>query len=335
MIFKLMNILVTGGCGFIGSNFLNYMVMKYPNYKFINIDAMYYCASHSNIHEKVKTSQNYKFIEGNINDLNLIKYIMTEEKITHVVHFAAQSHVDTSFTNSLQYTLDNVKGTHTLLEAIRIINLNIIFLHFSTDEVYGESNMNEGPKNEMQLLCPTNPYAASKAGAEMLVNSYIYSYKLKSIISRCNNVYGPNQYEEKLIPRFIKLLKSGKKCSIHGDGSALRSFIHVYDVSTAVDILLHKGVIGEIYNIGSNVEDEKSVLDITNQIIDIMKHKKWWPHHSHGQHDMNCKYYEYVKDRPWNDKRYFITNEKIKLLGWNQSILFAKGLRDLIDAYST
>jgi dTDP-glucose 4,6-dehydratase/UDP-glucose 4,6-dehydratase len=315
-----MNILVTGGCGFIGSNFLNYCVWKYPNYNFINIDAMYYCASHYNINDETKTSSNYKFIEGKVQDLSLIKYILKSERITHIIHFAAQSHVDNSFENSLQYTEDNVKGTHVLLEATRQINKNIVFLHFSTDEVYGESELNAEPKNEMSILCPTNPYAASKAAAEMFVTSYMHSYGLKCIITRGNNVYGPNQYPEKLIPKFIKLLKENKKLTIHGDGSALRTFIHVNDVCSAVDIILHKGLIGEIYNIGSDPEHEKSVLDVAKLLVKCINN------------DENYEdYLEFVKDRPFNDKRYFITNKKLKLLGWVQEYIFIDCIKELID----
>lgn len=316
---KQSNILVTGGCGFIGSNFLNYMVPKTPNNNYVNVDAMYYCASHKNIHTRVNCAQNYKFVECNINDLSLIKYILKTEKITHIVHFAAQSHVDGSFENSLQYTDDNVKGTHTLLEAVRTVDPEIIFLHFSTDEVYGESQLNERPKDEMSILCPTNPYAASKAAAEMLVNSYIHSYGLKCIISRGNNVYGPNQYPEKLIPRFIKLLKEDKKCTIHGTGESLRSFIHVYDVCTAVEVLLNKGQFGEIYNIGSDPTYEKSVIDITKILVRLIKNSE----------DIS-PYVEYVNDRPFNDKRYFITNEKLKSFNWKQTIELADGIAQLI-----
>jgi dTDP-glucose 4,6-dehydratase len=313
------NILVTGGCGFIGSNYINYSVPKYSNYRFVNIDAMYYCASLENINDNIKKSKNYKFIEGNINDFNLIKYILKEEKITHIIHFAAQSHVDNSFTDSLQYTEDNVKGTHTLLESVRQVNPNIVFLHFSTDEVYGESQLNEKAKHEMSLLCPTNPYAASKAAAEMLVNSYIHSYNLNIIITRCNNVYGPNQYPEKIIPKFISQLKNNQKCTIHGKGSALRTFIHVNDASTAVNTILHKGKLSEIYNIGSDLMYEKSVMDIAKILIKLI----------HNSSDYN-KYIIYVEDRPFNDKRYFITNEKIKKLGWSQGIDLLDGIKTLI-----
>ena len=312
-----MNILVTGGCGFIGSNFLNYMVPKYPNYYFINLDAMYYCASLQNI--TVNNYKNYEFIKGNINDYSLVVYLLKSKKINTIIHFAAQSHVDNSFLESLKYTEDNVKGTHTLLEAVKNTDFNIKFIHISTDEVYGESNLNDEPKNERSILCPTNPYAASKAAAEMFVISYIHSFNLKAIITRGNNVFGPNQYPEKLIPKFIKLLKENKKCTIHGKGNALRTFIYVNDVSTAIDIILHKGLIGEIYNIGSEPENELTVLQVTKKLIKLLKNSYNYDN-----------YIEYVKDRPFNDKRYFITNEKLKKLGWRQTISFDQGLKKMV-----
>jgi dTDP-glucose 4,6-dehydratase/UDP-glucose 4,6-dehydratase len=314
------NILITGGCGFIGSNFINYLAKKNPEYKIVNIDALYYCASVNNIDHDIQKSLNYKFVEGNINDLNLIKYILKAENITHVIHFAAQSHVDNSFNGSLQYTEDNVKGTHSLLEAVKQTNLDIVFFHFSTDEVYGESKLNEEPKHEMSLLCPTNPYAASKAAAEMLVNSYIHSFGLKGIITRGNNVYGPNQYPEKLIPKFIEALKNDEKCTIHGSGKSLRSFIHVYDVCTAVDIILHKGVISEIYNIGSDEHHEKSVIDVTKILVKLIKNDEDYK-----------QYITQVEDRPFNDQRYFITNKKLKSLGWKQEIQFMDGIKLLVN----
>jgi dTDP-glucose 4,6-dehydratase len=315
-----MNVLITGGCGFIGSNFVNYIVKQYPTYSFVNIDAMYYCASLSNIAKEVQIAPNYKFIDANINDRSLIKYILKTEKITHVIHFAAQSHVDNSFENSLQYTEDNVKGTHTLLECVREVDPAITFFHFSTDEVYGESQLDEDPKHEMSILCPTNPYAASKAAAEMFVNSYRHSYKLNTIITRCNNVYGPNQYPEKLIPKFIALLKAGKRCTVHGKGDSLRSFIHVHDVCTAVDLLLHKGVVGEIYNIGSDPRHEKSVMDVARLLVNEL----------FGPDATLADHVDFVADRPFNDKRYFISNDKIKALGWQQKINFEEGIKGLL-----
>ena len=315
-----MKLLITGGCGFIGSNFINYVMDNYPSYEIVNLDKLYYCASFDNISEKNRESSNYTFVEGDINDRYLVKYIIESMKIDTIVHFAAQSHVDNSFNNSLQYTEDNIKGTHTLLEVVRTTKPTLLFLHFSTDEVYGESELDETPKDEMSLLCPTNPYAASKAAAEMLVNSYKHSYGLRCIITRCNNVYGPRQYPEKLIPKFIELLKAGKKCTIHGDGSSLRSFIHTNDVSRAVDKIIHDGVVGEVYNIGSKIEDELSVLEVAKILIKRI----------HNTEDYD-KYLTSVKDRPFNDKRYFITNDKLKDLGWCQMIDFSDGINDLLS----
>ena len=317
-----MNLLVTGGCGFIGSNFINYYMNKYSNVKIINIDALYYCASIYNITEKVRNNSNYTFIKGNLNDYDLMKNILEKYSITHVIHFAAQSHVDNSFNDSLQYTFDNVKGTHTLLEAIKNVNLKIVLLHFSTDEVYGESALDEDEKTEESILCPTNPYSASKAAAEMYVRSYMFSFGLKAIITRGNNVYGENQYPEKLIPKFIKMLKNNKKCSIHGKGESIRNFIHVCDVCTAVDIILKFGTFSEIYNIGSDSTNEKSVLEVAKMLIKKINND-----------DNYDKYLEYVDDRPFNDKRYFISNNKLKELGWIQTIEFDKSIDNLINSF--
>ncbi len=313
-----MNILITGGCGFIGSNFINYYFHKNNDCNIICLDAMYYCANLNNINEEIKKSNRFKFIKGNLCDFDFVKYILNEYKITHIIHFAAQSHVDNSFHQSFQYTQDNVVGTHTLLEAIKETDLNIFLLHFSTDEVYGESLHNE-LKNEQSILCPTNPYSASKAAAEMFVYSYIYSFKLKAIISRGNNVYGPNQYPEKLIPKFIDLLKNNKKCTVAGNGSSIRNFIHVDDVCSAVDIIINKGIIGEVYNIGGDHNNEYSVMEVTKKLIKLIKNN-----------DNYNDYIEYIEDRPFNDTRYFISNDKLKALGWDQKIYFDEGLFKLI-----
>jgi dTDP-glucose 4,6-dehydratase len=313
------SILITGGCGFIGSNFINYIVPKYPRYFICSLDAMYYSASKNNINKEVYNATNFKCVDGNVNDYNLIKLLIDNYNITDIIHFAAQSHVDNSFEDSLKYTDDNIKGTHTLLEIIRKYKSHIYFYHFSTDEVYGESDLNDEPKTEMSLLCPTNPYAATKAAAEMLVNAYKHSYKLKTIITRCNNVYGPNQYPEKLIPKFINLLKSNKKCTIHGEGQSLRSFIHVYDVCNAMDIIIHNGIINETYNIGSDIHNELSVLEITKLLINKLK-----------PNDNIYNWIEFIDDRPYNDKRYFITNDKLKKLGWNISIDIKTGIDSLL-----
>jgi len=320
------NMLVTGGCGFIGSNFINKYIKKNPNTNIINIDALYYCANIENINKSVRELPNYTFIKGNICSVDLITYVLDFYNIDTIIHFAAQSHVDNSFENSLQYTNDNIVGTHTLLECCRKYvekenNEFKRFIHVSTDEVYGESNLcsDELKKNEQSILCPTNPYAATKAGAELLVQSYYTSFKLPVIITRGNNVYGPNQYPEKLIPKFIHLLKNNKKVTIQGRGDCLRSFIHSDDVTNAFSIILEKGKIGEIYNIGSDIEMEYSIIEVTKILVKLIKNT-----------DNYEDWIEYIDDRPFNDKRYHIDNIKLKDLGWNINVSFIDGLKALI-----
>ena len=219
------NLLITGGCGFIGSNFINYYFSKI-NGKIINLDALYYCADINNIEMSIQKSNQYIFIKGNLCDSDLVKSILHKHNITHIIHFAAQSHVQNSFEDSLQFTKDNILGTHILLENCRKYGKIIKFIHCSTDEVYGESmnTIDELRKTEHSILCPTNPYASTKASAELIAQSYNHSYNIPIIITRGNNVYGPNQYPEKLIPRFIKLLNEDKKLTIQGDGSSVRAF---------------------------------------------------------------------------------------------------------------
>ena len=298
--------LVTGGCGFIGSNYINYIHENDLNAFVVNIDKLDYCANEKNVIHRDDSSK-YIFIQKSICDKFSLLNVLNEFEITHVIHFAAQSHVDNSFDKALDYTMDNVYGTHCLLEASKIYNKLTLFIHFSTDEVYGES-VNNNKFHEQSILCPTNPYSATKAGAEMLVNSYIYSFKLPCIITRCNNVYGPNQYKEKLIPKFLYLLNNDENLTIHGDGTALRSFIHVYDVCTAINLIVEKGIIHEIYNIGGNDENEMTVLDVAKCICTFYKN---------GKYLEKLNSLEYIADRPFNDKRYFITNSKIQELGWN------------------
>lgn len=312
------NILITGGCGFIASNFINYIVSKYPNTNFFNIDILYYC---SNINNISVNNNNYKFFKGDINDFNFISFILSEYNIDAIIHFAAQSHVDNSFDTSLQYTKDNIMGTHTLLEASRIYNKLKRFIHISTDEVYGEVHINHSGCIEESILNPTNPYAATKAAAEMLVNSYYHSYKLPVIITRGNNVYGPNQYPEKLIPKFVELLKNNKKMTIHGKGNSRRNFIHVYDVCLAVETILLKGKINEIYNIGTN--NEYTVLEIAEKLLNILK-----------PNEKLSDWIIYVEDRPFNDFRYAINSEKLRNLGWNETKDFNLSFYEYVKSIS-
>ena len=315
------NLLITGGCGFIGSNFINYYFYKNDNVNIINLDAMYYCANENNINDEIRNSSRYHLIKGNLCSIDLLNHLLQNYNIDTVIHFAAQSHVQNSFEDSLKYTYDNILGTHTLLESCRKYGNIKKFIHISTDEVYGESMLSdeEEKKNEQSILCPTNPYAATKAGAELIANSYRFSFKLPIIITRGNNVYGPNQYPEKLIPRFIELLKNDKKVTIQGDGSNVRAFLHALDVAKALELILEKGKIGEIYNIGSDEDKEYTVLEIAHMLIKLIKNTDNYDEHI-----------EYIEDRPFNDKRYYISNEKVKELGWVIEKDFTEGLNELL-----
>jgi dTDP-glucose 4,6-dehydratase len=312
------NMLITGGCGFIGSHFVNYIYKKYENIQIINLDAMYYCSDENNVDECIRNSNRYKLLKMNLNDIT--KELILKYDINYVVHFAAQSHVQNSFYESVQYTYDNVLGTHKLLESCKD-NKNIkLFIHVSTDEVYGESKIVDDKKTETSLLCPTNPYAGTKAAAELIVQTYSHSFKLPIIITRSNNVFGKNQYHEKLIPRFIKLLNEDKKVTIQGNGMTYRSFLHVDDVVNAFDTILTKGVVGEIYNIGCDDNMEYSVMEISQILIEKIKKTN-----NHGE------WIEYVEDRPFNDTRYYISNSKLKNLGWKINKNFLDSIDELIS----
>jgi len=311
------NILLTGCCGFIGSNLVNYLVKKYPNIYFFNIDRLDYCANIKNINVN---QNNYKFFKGDISQSDFIIHILNDYHIDTIIHLAAQSHVDNSFGNSITFTKDNILATHILLECCRKYNKIKRFIHVSTDEVYGEVEFNAPDCDEKYLLNPTNPYAASKAGVEFMVKSYYLSFNLPIIITRGNNVFGPRQYPEKIIPKFILKLKNNKKCTIHGDGSSRRNFIYVDDVCTAFEKILFYGQINEIYNIGTN--NEYSVMDITKLLIDKIKNDKCYD-----------KYIEYVPDRNFNDKRYAISSSKLKNLGWKEESNFNVSLDKTIKWY--
>ena len=309
-------LLVTGGYGFIGSNFINYIFEKLDKIKIINLDNLNYCSNINNVFLDIRNSSRYKFIKADLKNFDLIENVINNEKPTHIIHFAAQSHVDNSFNDSLTYTNDNIIGTHNLLESTRKLGVKL-FIHVSTDEVYGESMISENElmKNEQSILCPTNPYAATKAGAELIASSYYFSHKMPIIITRGNNVFGPNQYPEKLVPKFINLLKNGKKMTVQGDGSNLRSFLYVDDVSDAFKIILERGKIGDIYNIGTDEGMEYSILDVAKILLNKMKPEQKLD-----------DWIEFIPDRPFNDKRYYISNQKLRDLGWKINVKFEEGI---------
>ncbi len=307
----LSNVMVTGGCGFIASNFLNRMKERYPSINFVNVDKLDYCSNVENVNPGVAT-----FVKGNVGNKELIEHLIKLYHFDAIFHFAAQSHVDNSFDNALSFTMDNTHATHVLVEACRRHIPDVEFIHFSTDEVYGESKTDVPFTEDEGVLRPTNPYSASKAAAEMIVRSYIESFDMNIKVIRCNNVYGPNQYPEKLIPKFKRLLKEGEKCTIHGSKSATvkRAFMHVDDVVDAVDIVWIRGLPGEVYNIAS--DDELTVMEVTRLIIETIKGTKNYD-----------DWITYVEDRPFNDQRYYICAKKIKDLGWSQK----KTRKDLIN----
>lgn len=318
------NLLVTGGCGFIGSNFVNYYLKTYPQVRVINLDSLYYCADVNNVDLKYQQQDNYTMIKGNICSVDLVTHILNFYQIDSVIHFAAQSHVCNSFEDSIQYTKDNIMGTHNLLECCRKYGHIQRFIHVSTDEVYGESlvEQTEHHKTEQSVLCPTNPYAATKAGAELIAQSYSHSFKMPIIITRGNNVYGPNQYPEKLIPKFIQQLQENQKVSIHGQGTSQRAFLHSSDTVRAFDLILRRGTLGEIYNIGCDEGMEYTVLEVAQILIKMIK-----------KTDDYQQWVEYVDDRPFNDQRYYISNQKLKNLGWNIQTKFKQGLEELLQTH--
>lgn len=319
------NILITGAAGFIGAAVVNLLVKKYSasadqNVNIIALDKMSYCSNLKNLSPSLG-QPNCKFIQGDICEIDFMKFIFTEHKIDTVIHFAAYSHVDHSFGNSLIFTQNNIVCTHILLEVAKLNKIRR-FIHVSTDEVYGDK---EGTSNENTLVDPTNPYSASKAAAECLVRGYYHSFKLPIIITRGNNVYGPMQYPEKAIPRFCLRLLQGKVCEIQGSGKQTRSFLYIDDVAKAFETILLYGEIGEIYNIGA--EKEISILEVVETLTKIV-------HPATLQQTDDLKnYLSFVRDRDFNDQRYKITSEKLRDLGWEPEVAFAEGLRKTLEWY--
>jgi len=316
--------LITGALGFIGSNFVNYFAKKYPETNIVILDKCDYCSSIDNIE---KNNYNVHIIIGNILDRECVSEILHTHNINTVIHFAAQSHVDNSFCNSITFTENNILGTHLLLETTRLYHEKTgriqKFIHVSTDEVYGEV-LDDSIRTETSILDPTNPYAASKAGAEFMAKSYYYSYNIPIIITRANNVYGINQYPEKVIPKFICQLIDGKKITLHGSGTSRRNFIHVDDVSTAYETILLHGKIGEIYNISAADKHEFSMVELAQTLIELFNDK------------MNIEdTIIYVEDRKFNDTRYFTSSEKLEKIGWKPTkINFKDNLVELITWYT-
>ena len=307
------SILVTGGAGFIGSCFIRYMLGKYPDYRIFNLDALTYCGNIKNLKD-VENNPNYTFIHGNILDKPLVGKLMAQ--CDYVVNFAAETHVDNSIKTPEIFIETNVKGTLNLLQQATEHKIKK-YLQISTDEVYGSLGK-DGYFSETSPLNPNSPYSASKASADMLVRAYNITYGLPTLITRCSNNYGPYQFHEKLIPHFIFKLIKGEKVPVYGDGLNVRDWLYVYDHCSAIDMVLHNGRIGEVYNVGGH--NEKTNLEITKLILNAM-----------GKDE---SFIEYVKDRPGHDRRYAIQNDKIiSELGWKPSVTFEEGIKTTIEWY--
>lgn len=308
-------ILITGGAGFIASNVIVDLIKKYPQVKIVNVDKLDYCSSLKNLTE-IENCNNYKFYPVDITDFHMIDKIFEIENPDTVMHFAAHTHVDNSFGNSFNFTHNNIYGTHVLLEVSKKYNIKR-FIHVSTDEVYGE--FDDKIVDEKSTLNPTNPYSASKVGAEFIAKSYYKSFDLPLIITRGNNVYGPKQYPEKLIPKFIIRLNRGLSCPIHGEGLEKRSFIYIDDVVEAFDVILHKGIVGEIYNIGT--KEEKTNISVAKELLKFYNFNEF------------DKIY-FVQNRCFNDQRYTLNTDKLNKLGWSPKINFKEGLKKTIEWYT-
>ncbi len=309
-----MKILVTGGAGFIGSNFIRYWTNKYPDDKIVNLDALTYAGNLENLKD-IENNKNYEFIKGDIRDADLVNDLVKDVDL--IIHFAAESHVDRSIQNSEDFIKTNVLGTRVLLDAAKN-NGNIRFHHISTDEVFGALGLDDEPFNEDTPYDPRSPYSASKAASDHLARAYFHTHKLPITISNCTNNYGPFQFPEKLIPLFITNLIEGEKVPVYGKGENIRDWIYVDDHNAGVDAIIKKGRIGETYCLGG--ENEITNLEITKKILNLM--------------GMGEEMIEYVKDRPGHDFRYAMDITKAKNeLGWRPKIKFEEGLKKTVEWY--
>ena len=322
-----MTILITGGAGFIGSHLVRHLVKTYPHYTIVNLDALTYAANLARL-DDVKDAPNYLFVKGNINDSSVVENVFQSHSIDAVIHLAAESHVDRSIEGPMPFANTNIIGTMTLLNACRTHwgkESNHRFYHISTDEVYGSLGK-EGVFTEQSPYQPRSPYAASKASADHMVRAYGETYGLPYVISNCSNNYGPDQHSEKLIPTLIHSLQQNKALPIYGDGSNIRDWLYVEDHIAAMDLIFHKGVLGETYLIGGRCE--RSNLAVATSIC------RAYDTHV-GQADGTAeKLITFVPDRPGHDYRYAIDPHKLEsTLGWSPQTNWEVGIQKTISSY--
>ncbi len=307
-----MRILVTGGCGFIGSNFIRYLFSEYKDVRVINLDKLTYCGNPDNL-EDLSGNMNYRFVKGDICDGSLVEDLVGE--VDHVVNFAAETHVDRSIKYPDDFVRTNVFGVKTLLEACRKKNL-ARFVQVSTDEVYGD--IEAGFSKEDDLLRPNSPYAATKASGDLLSLSYFRTYGFPVVIVRSSNNFGPYQYPEKAMPLFITNLVEGKKVPVYGDGNNVRDWLFVEDNCRGIDAVLRKGRTGEVYNIGGG--NQVANIDMVRKILSLM-----------GRSEKDIVF---VKDRPGHDRRYALDSSKVKKLGWEPAFGFEEGIKRTVAWYT-
>jgi len=306
-----MKILVTGGCGFIGSNFIKGMLKKYPAYKIVNLDKLTYCGNPDNLRD-IEADKRYTFIKGDICDKKIVDKLMKD--CDTVINFAAESHVDRSISDASEFIRTNIYGVYVLLEAAKKHNIKRV-IQISTDEIYG--SIRKGSFKETSPIRPNSPYSAAKAGGDHLAMAYYKTFKLPVIITRSSNNFGPYQYPEKVIPLFITNLLENKKVPLYGDGMNVRDWLYVTDNCTAIDLVLHKGKIGEVYNIGGSFEIPN--IELTKIILKNL-----------GKTD---KMINYVSDRLGHDRRYSLDSTKVRKLGWKPSKSFDTAIKETINWY--
>jgi dTDP-glucose 4,6-dehydratase len=329
-----MTILITGGAGFIGSNFIPYHLAKYPKIKIINLDKLTYAGELSNLTE-VQSSNNYTFVQGDICNRGLIEKLFNEYQIDGVIHFAAESHVDNSIASPDTFIQTNVFGTFTVLDVAKTFWMESAhkpkhrcegnrFLHISTDEVYGSLGK-EGLFTEKTPYAPNSPYSASKASSDFLVRSYFHTYGMNVVTTNCSNNYGPKQHDEKLIPTILRKALKGEQIPIYGNGKNVRDWLYVLDHCKGIDLVFQQGESGETYNIGGN--NERNNLYIANTICEILDEVN-------PQKESYKKLITFVEDRPGHDFRYAIDPSKVKKqLGWEASENFETGIKKTVNWY--
>lgn len=328
-------VLVTGGCGFIGSNFIRHILQNYPDFRVVNLDKLTYAGNPGNLSDIEKNTR-YRFVNGDIGDAVLARQIFAEEQIDTVVHFAAESHVDRSITGPAEFVQTNIFGTFNLLEVAREAWLNgpkgvspenCRFLHVSTDEVYGSLG-ETGAFQETTPYDPRSPYSASKASSDHLVSAYFHTYGLPTLITNCSNNYGPYQFPEKLIPLVINNALQGKSLPVYGDGKNVRDWLYVVDHCEAILTVVQNGKIGQTYNIGGN--SEKQNIEIVHTICDILDEKVGLLPGGKDRRSLIA----YVKDRAGHDRRYAIDATKIRTqLGWSPQVSFKDGMQKTVGWY--